>query len=129
MSGEAQEKGATYGSGGWRSRRRETSRGDVRDAVALAARGGLRVDGPAPAGCAKLLAAYLAPLQGRFSANPDAQGRWWYKFAWKTPTGRVYIAASYDESVVLFAAIADLCEQVEEIKRGLRKPSPDKYPG
>lgn len=129
MSGEAPGKGATYEQGGWRSRARQRSRPEVVAAVALAARGGKREDGPAPAGDANLLKAYVAPLRGRYSANEDAQGRWWHKVGWSTPTGRVYLASSYDAPVTCFAALADLCEMIEECKRGLRKPSPDKYPG
>lgn len=129
MSSEAQEKGVTYGPGGWRSRARTKSRPDVTAAVARAARGGDREDGPAPAGDAKLLEAYVAPLRGRLSINQDAKGRWWFKLGWSTPTGRVYLAASYDAAVTAFCGLVDLCEQLEEVKRGLRKPSPDRWPG
>jgi hypothetical protein len=129
MSSEAQEKGAPYGPGGWRSRARVQSRPDVVRAVQMAARGGERADGPAPAGDAKLLEAYVVPLSGSVKANPDKKGRWWYKLAWATPTGRVYLASSYDGPVTFYAALVDLCEQLEECHRGLRKPSPDRYTG
>lgn len=129
MDGEAQGKDTAYGPGGWRSRARVKSRPSVTSAVARAARDGVREDGAAPAGDAKLLEAYVAQVHGRVSINPDAKGRWWYKLGWSTPTGRVYLACSYDGAVPLFAALADLCEQLEEVKLGLRKPSPDRYTG
>ena len=129
MSSEAQGKGVPYGPGGWRSRARQASRPDVVRAVQMAARGGEREDGPVLAGDAKLLAHYVAPLVGSVKSNPAKDGRWWYKLAWGTPTGRVYLAASYDAPVSFYAALVDLCEQLEECHRGLRKPSPDRYTG
>lgn len=125
-----QENGGTaYGPGGWRSRRREAVRPEIRRAVALVARDGEREDGPAPGGDAKLLAHYVGPLLGRFSATADRRGRWWYKIGWRVAGDPVYIAVSYDTPTSAFAALVDLCELLEEIARGLRKPSPDVYRG
>lgn len=126
MSREAPESGGTYGPGGWRSRARQKSRPEVCLAVALAARRGLRADGPAPAASGHLLEAYVEPLRGSYAANYGKDGRWWHKVAWWTPTGPVYLAVSYETCVETSVALFDLCEQIEEVKRGLRKPSPDK---
>lgn len=126
-NGAAQEKSTNYGPGGWRSRKRQASRPDVVRAVQMAARGGKGEDAPVVAGDAALLAHYVAPLGGSFKANYGKDGRWWYKIAWKAAGNPVYLASSYDASVTCYGALVDLCEQLEEVKRGLRKPSPDRF--
>lgn len=90
-------------------------------------RGGTREDGPAPAAAGHLLAHYVAPLRGRYSVNQAADGTWWHKIAWATPTGRVYLAVSDPTSSDPAVMLQPLCEQMEEVKRGLRSPSPDRF--
>lgn len=93
----------------------------------MAARGGKDLDAPVVAGDATLMAHYLGPIGGSVKVNPGRDGRWWYKLAWKAAGNPVYLAASYDAPVSLYAALVDLCEQYEEVLRGLRKPSPDRW--
>lgn len=127
--GDSTRKGATYESGGWRSVRREQARPEVRRAVQLAARGGTREDGPAPAGTDNLLERYCYSKGGSFKVNPSAADTLWLKIAWRVKDSPVYIVVRAQRGASLYAALVDLCEQMEEVERGLRQPSPDRWRG
>lgn len=127
--GDSTRKGTTYDAGGWRSQRREKARPEVRLAVQLAAREGRSADGPAPSGETCLLERYIWSKGGSYKVNPSGADVLWHKFAWRVGTEPVYIVVRQRRGTSLYAALVDLCEQMEEVERGLRKPSPDRWHG
>lgn len=123
------KRGSTYGPGGWRSVRREQARPEVRRAVQSAARAGKSEDGPAPAGVENLLERYCWSKGGSYKVNPSGSDVLWHKFAWKVDGAPVYIVVRAQRGQSVYSALVDLCEQMEEVERGLRKPSPDRWTG
>lgn len=126
---DSDRKGATYGPGGWRSVRREQARPEVKRAVQLAAREGKREDGPAPAGTDNLLERYIYSKGGSYKVNPSGSDVLWHKFAWRVLGEPVYIVVRAARGQSTYSALVELCEQMEEVERGLRKPSPDRWNG
>ena len=126
---DSDRKGATYGPGGWRSRRREERRPDVVAAVqAVAKRNVERLD-PHPNWLGELLERYIYSKGGTFKINTSGPDTVWLKFGWRTAAGPVYIVVRADRHQNTYSALLDLCEQMEEVERGLRRPSPDAWHG
>lgn len=111
----------------WSWRRRTEVHKEARDQVDFVARYDEATDKLGLPLVTRLYESYFLHHDRKLTVTPGKHGAAWWKAGWENEAGKWYVLVWEAPGHTVESAIRDLCEVIEEVRLGFRKPSRDVY--